>query len=177
METVCGIVKSWNPVDDPDVKHPITEKVIPVAGDFHLSNGGYLDPQYTRLKSSDADAEGLDIELNGGRFDGRKQKAVISFICDKDMTGTEGYDRDQALVVRRQIKDGDDDDQPRYVQDPKSALQWKSYDTVEGKEPIDVLRLNWRTKYACEEVPLDDDDSNGGKKSGSWGFFTWFILM
>lgn len=180
---VCGVTKSWNPFEDPDVLHPITEKVIPVAGEFSLSgHGGSLDPVISRLKSRDAETEGVDIELHGGRFDGRKQKAVISFICDKDMSGNEGNESDDKKRRRRDDDEdnGDDGDKKpdgdRYVQDPKSALQFVSYQFEEdGKNSMDVLRLNWKTKYACEEAS-DDDDNTGSKKAG-WGFFTWFILM
>lgn len=132
------------------------------------------------MKSKDSDVEGVDIELHGGRFDGRKQKAVVSFICDKDVSGNEGNESDDKRRKRDKDdeKDGDDKDNgDRYVQDPKNSLQFVSYQFEEdGKNSMDVLRLKWKTKYACEEVSDDDDDKSGTKKA-SWGFFTWFILM
>lgn len=184
---VCGVATSWNPIDDPNAERSIISDVIGVAGEYGLSHGGSLDPKATRLKTSDVDAEGIDIELHGGRHNDRKQKAVVSLICDKKMTGNEGFDKDNQVksVVRRDDDDKDDDnddgddngdkDGPRYVQDPNNALQFVSYGEVdEGKDRIDVLRLKWRTQYACEDFEGHGDEDT--KKSG-WGFFTWFILM
>lgn len=161
--------------------HPTTEKVIPVAGEFGVSgHGGSLDPMITRLKTSNADTEGVEIELHGGRFDDLKQKAVISFICDKEWTGNEGHEEDDNDKKGKRAdgeKDDDKGDKDRYKQDPKNALQFVSYQFEEdGKNSGDVLRLNWKTKYACENALNDDDDNTGSKKAG-WGFFTWFILM
>lgn len=149
-----------------------------------MSHGGSLDPKATRLKTSDVDAEGIDIEMHGGRHNERKQKAVVSLVCDKKMTGNEGFDEDNKVrsIVRRDDDDDNDDDDdggdndaPRYVQDPENALQFVSYGEVyEGKDHIDVLKLTWRTQYACEDFEGGKDEES--KKPG-WGFFTWFILM
>lgn len=170
------------------MEHPIITDVIGVAGEYSLARGGSLDPQITRLKITDSNAEGIDIELHGGRYNDRKQKAVINLICDKKMTGNEGQDEEEGkqLLLRRDgdedDKDGDDqnggDDGPRFRQDPNSALQFVSYGQVdEGKNRIDVLRLDWRTKYACEDSENSSDDDDDESKSAGWGFFTWFILM
>lgn len=178
--TVCGITKTWNPLDDPNAEHSIISDVIGVAGDYSLSHGAPLDAKATRLKTSDVDAEGIDLELHGGRYNDKKQKAVISLICDKEKTGNEGFDEksQEKSFSRRDADDDNGDDQndgPRYKQDPNNALQFVSYGEVEdGKSRIDVLRLTWRTKYACEDFEGDEDEPT--KKAG-WGFFTWFILM
>lgn len=183
---VCGITKSWNPIDDPNVEHPIISDVIGVAGEYTLSHGGALDAKATRLKASGSDLEGIDLELHGGRYNDKKQKAVISLICDKEKSGNEGLDAEalSMSILRRDDSDDDDNDNdgdndgdngPRYKQDPNNALQFVSYvEEGEGKNRMDVLKLNWRTQYACEEYEGDDD--TGTKKPG-WGFFTWFILM
>jgi len=177
---VCGVIQTWNPIDDPDVEHPIIDNVISVAGEYTLGHGAALDPKITRLKTSDKNLEGIDIELHGGRYKDRKQKAVVSFLCEKDWTGNEGYEAEKKRP-RRAGDDDEDDDEPhsgdRFQQDPKNALQFVSYvEESEGKERMDVLRLDWRTKYACEKYEEGDDDAPV-KTEGSWGFFTWFILM
>ena len=181
---VCGITKTWNPIDDPEVEHPIISDVIGVAGEYTLGHGGALDPKITRLSTSEKDLEGIDIELHGGRYNDRKQKAVVSFLCEKDWSGNEGFEEEKKRL-RRADDDNDDDDeeddnQPgdgeRFKQDSKNALQFVSYaEEGEGKDRMDVLRLDWRTKFACEEYDGGDDEPT--KKEGGWGFFTWFILM
>ena len=178
---VCGITKTWNPIDDPDVEHPIISDVIGVAGEYTLGHGGALDPRITRLSTSEKDLEGIDIELHGGRYNDRKQKAVVSFLCEKDWSGNEGYEEEKKRLRRADDdEEEDDDDQPgdgeRFKQDPKNALQFVSYaEEGEGKDRMDVLRLDWRTKHACEEYDGGDDEPT--KTEGGWGFFTWFILM
>ena len=67
------------------------------------------------------------------------------------------------------MKDDPEDDK----QDDGKSLTFVSYGAIDEK--TDVLRLNWRTKYACEDFEDDDDDSSN--KSSHWGFFTWFIIM
>lgn len=149
-----------------------------------MSHGGALEPQITRLKLEDNDLEGLEIELNGGRYNDRKQRAVVSFVCS-DMTGNEGnadVEDKKQLRVRDDDdddgEDGDDDEKKpsdRFKQNPNSALQFVSYGEENvGKEKYDVLRLEWKTKAACENSEGGSDDTT--KKTG-WGFFTWFILL
>ncbi|KAL2395261.1 Autophagy-related protein 27 [Exophiala dermatitidis] len=168
---VCGVVRSWNPIDDPDKKHVVVENVIPVAGNFESSTGKSLDPKVTRLKALDSKSDGLQIELNGGYYNKRKQRAVIQLQCDKDRTGNE-----EARRLKRDKNDKDkdkEDDGDKEEEPSKSSLTFVSYGPVEGKEQMEVLRLDWRTKYACENY-ADSDEAN--KKSG-WGFFTWFVLI
>lgn len=160
-KAVCGIVESWNPADDPDKKHVEIENVIPVAGNFDASTGQNLNPKFTRLKAQDSDSEGVQIELHGGNYGKKRQQAVIQLQCDRDRTGNEQVKRAE------EGEDGDNDETP-----PTGSLTYVSYGEVEGKERIQVLRLNWKTKYACEDFTEHD----GGKERG-WGFFTWFILM
>lgn len=151
-----------------------------IAGEYGLAHGGNLDPKITRLKATDADADGIDIELHGGRHNDRKQKAVLSMICDKSMTGNEGFEEDKSRSLLRRDDDDDEDGDKgsRYKQDPDTALQFVSYGEVEdGKERFDVLRMTWRTKYACEDVEDDGDDGDDDNKSAGWGFFTWFFLL
>ena len=173
--TVCGVVRSWNPADDPDKKHVEVENVIPIAGGFESSTGARLDPKVSRLKAQDSKADGLQIELNGGTYNKMKQKAVIQLQCDKERTGLE-----QKRLRRRDEKDDKkdkddekDDDDDEEEEPRTSSLEFVSYGQVEGKEKSEVLRLNWRTKFACEDY-ADSDEAI--RKSG-WGFFTWFILM
>lgn len=146
---VCGIEWIHNPADSS--KDQI-DRIIPIAGDFGTAK---LSPTYTRLKSStaeaDANKEGVRVELHGGEYPpgdgGKKQKAVVEFICDKDKTGLEGQERDGKTVAGER------------------SLKYLGYDG-------DVLKLQWRTKQACEQQTGSDGD--GGSQ---WGFFTWFIII
>lgn len=170
-------------MDDPNVEHPIISDVIGVAGEYKLSHGGALEPNITRLKTSDKEGEGLEVELHGGRYNDRKQKAVITFLCDADKTGNEGFEVKDSQFSRREDDDDDDDNEDdgkeRFRQDSNNALQFLSYQSEgEGKERMDVLRLDWKTKYACESSTGDNNDNDSRDPSNSgWGFFTWFILM
>ena len=165
---VCGKSVTWNPADDPDQEHPQVDFIIPVAGNFQTSSGRSLDPKVTRLKTTDSDLEGLQLELHGGDWGKKKQKAVINFECDKTRTGNEGNESTDKRMSAR------DDDEKK---DDLHSLTYVSYGAVEGKEAMDVLRLNWKTKYACEDVEPDADDDGNVSKKASWGFFTWIILM
>ena len=150
--------RSYNPVEDPDKKDYKIENVIPIAGSWSQDSGHTLEPKWTRLKTLDTDEEGLQLELQGRKYGNRKQKAIIHFQCDPDRTGNDSEDD----------RDKRDDDEVG-----TGDLRYKSYGPVEQKgDVIDVLRLNWRTMYACEDYKGGDGDKTAG-----WGFFTWFILM
>jgi hypothetical protein len=87
----------------------------------------------------------------------------VEFICDHSLEGNEGGSTDKAAAAEE--KEGGDENLS------KQALKFISYDIdgVEGQE-IGTLRLEWRTKHACENV------GDGGKSKG-WGFFTWLVIM
>lgn len=55
---------------------------------------------------------------------------------------------------------------------------WESY-AANDADNMDVLRLTWHTKYACENADdiNDGDDDGKSDSSAGWGFFTWFIVM
>lgn len=162
---------------------------IEIAGNYVTDNGHALDPKLTRLKSSDSEVEGLRIELNGGQHPfekkGRLQQAVIELKCDRERSGLEGEEgnedekssdekEDDKKEEDKDDKDKSDDDksedQETKKDDSSRSLRFKSYGQV---DEVDVLRLDWLTKYACE----DFKDEDGGDSSSSWGFFTWIIIL
>lgn len=162
--------------------------VYPIAGDYTTDSGRSLDPQTTRLKAADSEAEGVRMELHGGRypFDGKKgrmQKAVIEFICDHDRTGLEGLEdekrsdsddkseEDEESSQRKRTAEEESGDADEGVTPVTASLVFKSYGAFDD---IDVLRLDWYTKYACEDVSERDGSGSSGDH---WGFFTWFLLM
>jgi hypothetical protein len=169
----------YNPVDDTKMS---VEGVIPIAGNYETSNGKGLEPKFSRLKSEDTQKEGLRMELHGGQFNKKKQMAIIEFQCDLDRTGNEGFAdvsaRAASLLGKRGaaamgigslVKDDSEDD----IEGDGKSLSFVSYGATDDK--TDLLRLNWRTKYACEDY--EDDDDGSSNKSSHWGFFTWFIIM
>jgi hypothetical protein len=138
-----------------------------------------------------------------GQKRGKPASAVIEFQCDPDRTGLEGLvteksedsdknEKDDGEKRKRFRRDDDDDEEGDGEEkgDDKSeddsgdktdgdqdtsdrSLQLKSFGLVDDKYYI--LRLDWKTKYACENYLRDNpSDSNGG---GHWGFFTWLIIM
>ncbi|KAI9838103.1 MAG: hypothetical protein M1819_006259 [Sarea resinae] len=194
---VCAVERAVNIADHASA----ISRVIPIAGDF-IHDSLPLEPQWTRLKSSpsnaDADKEGIRLEMHGGRYpfthkDGVQQKAIVEFLCDETRTGLEGDE----LGNGRNDDDDDDDDEDEDDDDDKRRLRERATKGTDekgddekkpsdeqslrfvkyGKEgDIDVLRLEWLTKYACESRK-NKDDSKGGSSSGHWGFFTWFIIV
>ncbi len=166
---VCAIQHTIKPLEGTDEPEDLITEVIPVAGELKDVGGGYLDAKYTRLRDSeleqDAGKEGLRIELNGGFYKAhnRKQKAVVEFLCDPDRTGTE-TDLDPV------DKYEDEGEKPTKGD---SSLKFISYDKIVPGTEVDILRLDWHTKYACESQKDEDDAA----KSGHWGFFTWFLIM
>ena len=117
--------------------------------------------------------------------------AVIEFQCDHQRTGNEGNMCGDAKVLeggataefekRKNLLHTSEDEEDNAPDGEKSSLRFVSYGS--SGEDTDVLRLNWLTKYACEDAQNEDgdngDDGKVGKdRSGShWGFFTWFLIM
>lgn len=129
-----------------------------------------MDPEFTRLATIDPETEGVRIKLAGGEFrgyddEGKKKDAaaVIDFTCDPDRSGLEG------LVTEEDSADADEKKRRRREESKNRSLQFKSF---ELEDDTYVLKLDWRTRYAC-------DDYQRGKQnnSNSWGFFTWMIIM
>jgi hypothetical protein len=146
-------------------------KVYPIAGELVEKGGSNMDAKWALLQNSksneDSTKEGLILEINGGFKKGedggkkRPQKAIIEFLCDKSRTGLENLPNPEDQydeVEKREEGEAENDGTP--------SLEYVRYDT-DGKD-ADVLRLRWRTKYACES------DTPPGEH---WGFLTWFIIM
>lgn len=114
----------------------------------------------------------MRVEMGGGEYRGdhndgkaKEASAVIDFQCDPVRSGLEGLSTEE---------DGDDDEARRRRREEGEnrgrSLQFKSFDHTE--EDTYVLRLDWKTRYACDEYQR-------GKLNNSshWGFFTWLIVM
>lgn len=122
------------------------------------------------------------------RKNGRKQKAVVEFICAPERTGLEGEDgageeeekekeEDGEENKRRKTRrDDEDDGEGKEKEDDGRSLRFISYGRAEDDDDIDVLRLEWLTKHACDGGAADDGGSEE-TKSRHWGFFTWFIIV
>ncbi|KAI2632608.1 autophagy-related protein 27 [Hypomontagnella submonticulosa] len=189
------------------------EKAFPIAGDLENHGGGPLDPEVTRLSTSDSNEDskkqGVRLVMKGGfaytdSGDKRSQRTIIEFVCDPKRDGTEGeYDpaddkyetnpdalfpRTSPLLYRAEDDnegDGDKGDDseddgnngpPKEVQlglksDP--SLIFDSYKPMDEGSSVDVLRLTWYSKYACEKR----DDEPDEQPSPHWGFFTWVVIL
>ncbi|KAL2871925.1 autophagy-related protein 27 [Aspergillus lucknowensis] len=181
---ICGFQYEY---DDESKKE--SSFVFPIAGLEHMGHGA-KDPEITRLKKLDADTEGLQVKLRGGKYpnDSKKSKdasAVIEFVCDHDRTGLEGLVETpkRLLRAREEDEDGGDDENDGDGEgdgegkgpfddgsDPNRSLEFKSFGPSDDESY--VLRLNWRTQYACDNYLLEH-----GSSSGHWGFFTWLIII
>jgi len=143
---------------------------MPIAGEFTTSHGRGLEPNLTRLKDENDETnkkEGVRVELNGGRYpdttDGVLQKAIIEFICDRNKTGLERRNNDES---GKEIQHAGE-----------KSLKFISY---KSEHEVDVLRLEWKTKYACEDISEDDrgeDEDHRVKVKTGYGFFGWFFIV
>ncbi|ORY59956.1 autophagy-related protein 27 [Pseudomassariella vexata] len=191
---VCAITRLIGKGDD----HEVIEK-IEIAGELADYGGGHLDAVAHNLGSSDSigdsGKEGVRITMNGGFREAygqkRPQKAVIEFLCDKDREGTEGewdpeddkYEEgDDPLRIRSfgamedgEKDGGEGDGKPKLVQlgPANASLVFESYGAVDESSNTDVLKLTWKSKYAC----LDQADKDDGQASSHWGFFTWIVII
>ncbi|KAK9784093.1 putative Autophagy-related protein 27 [Seiridium cardinale] len=184
-----------------------------VAGSLQQYGGGPLDSEAVYLPTSDsnADAEkdGLRIIVKGGWHNmgngqKRQQRAIIEFICDANLEGTEGEWKgedeyvpgDDETSERRSLtdpmlynaaedgdkKEGGGEDKPdKPVQlgdNEKQALLFNSYGPLDSDTNVDVLRLTWKTKYACLKSDGGKGDSpSEDSPSSHWGFFTWLVIL
>lgn len=161
----------------------MTSAVLPIAGDYTSFNGIPLDAEVFRLKDSrshtDSDKEGLILELSGGSYplvkSGKKQKAIIEFLCDRDTDGTdtdkdeespEDDDKKTESLAKR-------DEEKKEKESPMKFISYKDEKVGKDDEDWGVLRISWSTKFACENTVNEPSPNKGS----SWGFFTWFIIM
>ena len=168
----------------------------PISREF-LPDGAHMEPKITRLKKDGQEdgqdtTEGVEITLGGGGLDDDKihQKAVITFLCNKEPKGR----RSRGLDSRDDGKEGSNDDGGKepYHKDWEDAKKTKdgAGGTIEFVAFKDaVLELEWTSPYACEDAisnppkedkePSSDDGSdNGGSNTGrGWGFFSWFFFL
>lgn len=166
---VCGFVNR-SPVDgNGDLTFG-----FPIVGLEPLGEGS-KDPEVKRLKEIDAETEGLRVKLAGGSYkgDGNDQKvkkaaAVIEFQCDNERSGLEGL-HTLAEAEPKERRRREEETAPKTN---SSSLQFKSFALAD--DDTYVLRLDWRTKYACDNFEGDTDKPS---TSNSWGFFTWLIIM
>lgn len=171
---------------------------IDIAGTYTSYNGRKIDAKFELLRNSKSNADGgrdgLRAILNGGRlpFDDKKtgtdQRAIIEFVCDKEREGLEGGEKEGGDLEDDKDSDKKDDDKKEdklgrreesgsgkdkgKCEDNDHSLRFCGYQVEdEGKDhKVRTLRLEWRTKYACEDAPPVDGGSH-------WGFFGWFFIM
>ncbi|KAK0386373.1 hypothetical protein NLU13_6210 [Sarocladium strictum] len=168
-------------------------KVVAIAGSLENAGGSQFDATATRLKTSesksDSAKEGVRILLKGGKHplegpvkERRPQQAIIEFLCDPEKEGTEGEwaseDKYERLAARDDKNEEDNGDEgessiEHQLKNQDAALIWESY---KSETDVDVLRLTWHTKHACEDKRSDGGDSDESP-STSWGFFTWLFII
>lgn len=195
---VCAVERDTSTINN----STHVKRVIPIAGDFAATTGGALDPKITRLKhsasNSDSALEGVRVEFNGGKYPeqhGQVQRAIVQFECDPDRTGNEETKPADGKQSRREEGDKDtdkdkdkdenkggdeegkgDDNGEKGDPDDKDPDENKSLRFISYKDEdnIQVLRLSWRTKYACEDVP---DEEGSPDSTKGWGFFGWLFII
>ncbi|EPS25494.1 hypothetical protein PDE_00427 [Penicillium oxalicum 114-2] len=173
---ICGFVNR-HPTDGNGSKR----FAFPIVS-LENPDGGSLDPNYTRLATIDSKLEGIRMKLAGGEYpgdddEGKKKAAgaVIDFQCDPDRSGLEGLttaedgsDAEGGADGKNRRRDGKEQSRERSLQFTSFALEKGDKDDNEEY----ILRLQWRTRYACDEYQRGKQNN-----SNSWGFFTWFIII
>jgi hypothetical protein len=105
-------------------------------------------------------------------------------VCDKEKTGLEGDEMDGGEREDGGKDDAGDDDKTEEklrrreaggkgkCEESDSSLRFCGYQQEEEdkNKKVQTLRLEWRTKYACEDAPSVDGGSH-------WGFFGWFFIV
>jgi hypothetical protein len=168
---------------------------IDIAGTYTTLHHGRLEPRFELFSKSDSNSdrakEGFRAELHGGRYPyddsktGEDQRAIIEFVCDREREGTEkgeideggegddddGDDQDGEKKEEKLRRRDDDNTNRGKCEDSDASLRFCGYEKEQNadKKKVTTLRMEWRTKYACEDAPQD--------ASSHWGFFTWFIIM
>lgn len=181
---VCGIKTIRHPDDE---EKPAVDEVISIAGSFATSTGKGLDPKYQRLEDLPAsDMKGLRIELHGGTYQKKNQKAIINMQCDPDRTGNEnGHIKKGKEDEDEKVRDAEDEDEDKKDDKDKddskegeneNSLSFVSYKYEDDDKDVKTLRLDWRTKYACQDYE-EDDNEEGNKNGRHWGLFTWFVVL
>lgn len=179
---VCAIRHTVDPRKEAKDADKITH-VIPIAGNLLEHGGKAFEWNAERLSTSelagDSEKEGVRLTLKGGVYE-REQRAVIELLCDKSRTGLEGEwepkdkpapdESKEEKLQRKLARAGDVAFPEKQLKKDDTALVWQSYGHSEDKN-IDVLKLTWHTKYACEERVERSDPSN------HWGFFTWIVIL
>ena len=142
------------------------------------------DVKYTRLKTerkaTPDRVEGVRIEMSGNKYNGRKQEAIFEMRC-KDSDKPEEKLRSRADEDDKDGGNQDDDggngdgekkEKSDPVDDGKGGtIRYVSYGPLESNGAVDVLFVQWDTKYACEDREPDEESKKG------WGFFTWLFVM
>ncbi|KAL9071718.1 MAG: hypothetical protein Q9157_005357 [Trypethelium eluteriae] len=207
---VCGIEYDYNSVTGTESIAEVIPIAGEFALNHGLALDPKYKRLKTSESHADADREGVRITLHGGRYPnerkGVKQKLILEMLCDRNRTGLEGdlgdgrvppHDNSRTLTARSYSEDDDDegkdpedggddeddgDGDDEEDQDKDRSLRYVSYGNEgDGKNEMGVLRLEWRTKWACEGMAdqnddgTDDDDNED--KNKHWGFFTWFIIV
>ncbi|KAK6203727.1 type II membrane protein [Pestalotiopsis sp. IQ-011] len=180
----------------------------PIAGNLQQYGGYPLDNEAIYLPTSDSNSDsekdGVRLIVKGGwhEMNGQKrqQRAIIEFICDEKLEGTEGEykpedeyvpgddDKEERsladpLLYEAAEEDGDDkkekEDKPVQLTNGTAALIFNSYGPLDTDTNVDVLRLTWKTKYACQKRDggAGDDKPVGDQPSSHWGLFTWFVIL
>ncbi|KAJ5901555.1 hypothetical protein N7495_002083 [Penicillium taxi] len=163
-KNVCGFIHDIPADGNGDISWG-----FPIAGLDPMGHGS-KDPEFTRLQKLDENTQGLRVKLSGGNyrstFDGpdHPTAAVIDFQCDPDRSGLEGVStsEDEEVEEKKLVR--------REKEKKPSSLQFKSFGVED--DDIYVLRLDWQTRYACDDYQRGKQDS-----SSHWGIFTWLIII
>ncbi|CZS95520.1 related to autophagy protein Atg27 [Rhynchosporium agropyri] len=176
---VCAIERDQNK----ETGDEIIGEIIPYAGELKEKGGGNMDAKWALLatdgSNTDSKKEGLRLTMNGGfkMVDKKKrpQKTIVEFICDKNLEGTENLPiPEDKYVEKLKRAEGDDKKEGEPEKDVSKEPSLK-FIRVDHGDSDDTLRMEWRTKHACEDA-INNPDPPAEKKPG-WGFFTWFIII
>ena len=131
--------------------------------------------------NADKEKEGVRLEMNGGKDrNDLRQKAIVEFLCD-------GSTKDDTKRILRAAEDEENDKDDGTGEDGNKEgeevddghggkLKLVSWDVEESTR---VLRLDWTTKYGCEDAKDDRSGSSSGHWGESYGLWTlcWILRL
>ncbi|RYP47853.1 hypothetical protein DL768_006170 [Monosporascus sp. mg162] len=94
---------------------------------------------------------------------GRRQSPLLYRAEDGEKRDGEGEGDGEKPVGEIQLGEG-----------KNASLVYESYGPSDENADVDILRLTWRTKYACEGRA---DEGGEGPSDAHWGFFTWLVIL
>ncbi|OTB00815.1 hypothetical protein M426DRAFT_323928 [Hypoxylon sp. CI-4A] len=133
-----------------------------LCDDTRNGTEGEYDPADDKYEPGDDDSDPIKARTNPLLY--RAEDDDNGDDDDDDDGGDNGGDGDGGDAFPKEVQLG-------LQNDP--SLIFDGYAPLDENSNIDVLRLTWKSKYAC----ANRDGGSDEKPSSHWGFFTWLVIL